>query len=146
MEKDNFFAKRKKEKENKMLKEFLICIIIITGIVIGNIITQDYSVNSIEDVNNHLRELKEAMQNEEKNSDDIHLKVEKIDEEWEDMFSKLAYYIEHDELEKFAKNLENIKTYTELEDYESTRKEINEGIFILEHIEDKYSFNLQNIF
>ena len=49
-----------------MLKEFLICIIIITGIVIGNIITQDYSVNSIEDVNNHLRELKETMQNGEK--------------------------------------------------------------------------------
>ena len=129
-----------------MLKEFLICIIIITGIVIGNIITQDYSVNSIEDVNNHLRELKETMQNGEKNNEEIHSKVEEIDKKWEDMFSKLAYYIEHDELEKFAKNLENIKTYTELEDYESTRKEINEGIFILEHIEDKYSFNLQNIF
>ena len=129
-----------------MLKEFLICIIIITGIVIGNIITQDYSVNSIEDVNNHIRELKETMQNGEKNNEDIHSKVEEIDKKWEDMFSKLAYYIEHDELEKFAKNLENIKTYTELEDYESTRKEINEGIFIVEHIEDKYSFNLQNIF
>lgn len=129
-----------------MLKEFLICIIIITGIVVGNLITQNYSVRSIEDINNQLRELKGTMQNEETNEEEIHSKVEKIDKQWNDKFSKLAYYIEHDELEKFAKNLEGIKIYTELEDYENAMKEINEGIFILEHIEYKYSFNLQNIF
>ena len=62
------------------------------------------------------------------------------------MFSKLAYYIEHEELEKFSVNLENLKIYIQLEDYENAIKEINEGIFILNHIEYKYTFNLQNIF
>lgn len=129
-----------------MIKEFLICMVIIIIIVVGNVITQDYSVSSIENMNNQLRELKDTINKEEKDSEDIHSKEEKIDKDWDEMFSKLAYYIEHDELEKFAKNLENIKTYTEMEDYDNATKEINEGIFILEHIEDKYSFNLQNIF
>lgn len=129
-----------------MLKEFLICIIIITGIVIGNIITQDYSVNSIEDVNNHLRELKETMQNEEKNSEDIHSKVEEIDKKWEDMFSKLAYYIEHDELEKVETNLTGLKGEIEAKEYGDAMSRLDQSVFLLEHIEDKYAFNLQNVF
>ena len=84
------------------------------------------------------------------NSFDDKEKIKKAEEEiskqWEEMFSRLAYYIEHEELEKFSKNLENIKTYIRIEKYEEAIKEIREGIFILNHIEDKYSFNLQNIF
>ena len=146
MEKDNFFAKKKKEKEGNMLKEFLICAIIIIVILVGNTVTQGYSRNSIEGINDKLRELKQMLDDEEKNEEQIQVKKEEIEQDWEDMFSKLAYYIEHDELEKFARILENIKTYIEVKEYDNVDKEINEGIFILEHIEDKYSFNLQNIF
>lgn len=146
MEKDNFFAKKKKEKEGNMLKEFLICAIIIIVILVGNTVTQGYSRNSIEEINDKLRELKQMLDDEEKNEEQIQVKKEEIEQDWEDMFSKLAYYIEHDELEKFARILENIKTYIEVKEYDNVDKEINEGIFILEHIEDKYSFNLQNIF
>ena len=146
MEKDNFFAKKKKEKEGNMLKEFLICAIIIIVILVGNTVTQGYSRNSIEEINDKLRELKQMLDDEEKNEEQIQVKKEEIEQDWEDMFSKLAYYIEHDELEKFARILENIKTYIEVKEYDNVDKEINEGIFILELIEDKYSFNLQNIF
>ncbi len=129
-----------------MLKEFLICAIIIIVILVGNTVTQGYSRNSIEEINDKLRELKQMLDDEEKNEEQIQVKKEEIEQDWEDMFSKLAYYIEHDELEKFARILENIKTYIEVKEYDNVDKEINEGIFILEHIEDKYSFNLQNIF
>ena len=129
-----------------MLKEFLICAIIIIVILVGNTVTQGYSRNSIEEINDKLRELKQILDDEEKNEEQIQVKKEEIEQDWEDMFSKLAYYIEHDELEKFARILENIKTYIEVKEYDNADKEINEGIFILEHIEDKYSFNLQNIF
>ena len=133
-------------KMNNMLKEFLICAIIIIVILVGNTVTQGYSRNSIEEINDKLRELKQMLDDEEKNEEQIQVKKEEIEQDWEDMFSKLAYYIEHDELEKFARILENIKTYIEVKEYDNVDKEINEGIFILEHIEDKYSFNLQNIF
>lgn len=129
-----------------MLKEFLICTIIIIVILVGNTVTQGYSRDLIEGINNKLRELKQMIDDEEKKEEQIQVKKQEIEQDWEDMFSKLAYYIEHDELEKFARILENIKTYIEVKEYDNVAKEINEGIFILEHIEDKYAFNLQNIF
>ena len=92
-----------------MLKEYIICIIIIISIFIGNNITQNYTINSIENMNNDLRELKDIVdRNSENDFNILNEKKEEIDKRWNEMFSKLAYYIEHDELEKFAKNLENI--------------------------------------
>ena len=134
-----------------MVKEFFICTIILILIFIGNGITQGYSRSSIENINEKLANLreemnKEEMNKEEMNHEEIVKKEEEIDKEWEEMFSRLAYYIEHEELEKVSRNLENTKTYIKLKEYDNATKEINEGIYILNHIEDKYSFNLQNIF
>ena len=129
-----------------MVKEFFICTIILILIFIGNGITQGYSRSSIDNINEKLANLREEMNKEEVNHEEIVKKEEKIDKEWEEMFSRLAYYIEHEELEKVSKNLENTKTYIKLKEYDNSIKEINEGIYILNHIEDKYSFNLQNIF
>ena len=129
-----------------MVKEFFICTIILILIFIGNGITQGYSRNSIEDINEKLADLREEMNQEEINEEEIVKHQEEIDKQWEEMFSKLAYYIEHEELEKVSRNLENMKTYIRLKEYDNAIKEINEGIYILNHIEEKYSFNLQNIF
>ena len=129
-----------------MVKEFVICIMILILIFVGNGITQGYSRSSIENINEKLANLRKEMNKEEINHEEIVKKEEEIDKEWEEMFSRLAYYIEHEELEKVSKNLENTKTYIKLKEYDNSIKEINEGIYILNHIEDKYSFNLQNIF
>lgn len=146
MEKIKFFVRKRKEKRIRMVKEFFICTIILILIFIGNGITQGYSRNSIEDINEKLADLREEMNQEEINEEEIVKHQEEIDKQWEEMFSKLAYYIEHEELEKVSRNLENMKTYIGLKEYDNTTKEINEVIYILNHIEDKYSFNLQNIF
>lgn len=129
-----------------MVKEFFICTIILILIFIGNGITQGYSRNSIESINEKLANLREEMNKEEISDEEVAKKEEEIDKQWQEMFSRLAYYIEHEELEKFSTNLENAKTYIRLKEYDNATKEINEGIYILNHIEDKYSFNLQNIF
>ena len=144
MEKIKSFVKRK--KENKMLTEFIICTIILILIFVGNGITQGYSKDSIENINEKLTNLREEMNQEEIKEEEIGKRQQEIDKQWEEMFSKLAYYIEHEELEKVSRILENIKTYLDLKEYDNATKEINEGIYILNHIEDKYSFNLQNIF
>ena len=132
-----------------MVKEFIICVIILILIFVGNGITQGYSRDSIEDINGKLTELEQIIDKEnqeEIDQEEVNKREEEIDKQWDEMFSKLAYYIEHEELEKVAKNLENMKTYLELKEYDNAIKEIREGIYILQHIEDKYSFNLQNIF
>ena len=62
------------------------------------------------------------------------------------MYKKLAYYIEHDELEKIELYLTALKSNIETKEYNQAVVEVDSCIFILKHIEEKYSFNLQNIF
>ena len=100
-----------------MVKEFFICTIILVFIFIGNGITQGYSRSSIENINEKLTDLKEEMNTEEINDEEILKKEREIDNQWQEMFARLAYYIEHEELEKVSRNLENVKTYIELKEY-----------------------------
>ena len=72
--------------------------------------------------------------------------AEIVYKQWEKRHEKLAYYIEHDELEKVETELIGIKSDLETEDYEELIIGIDKSVFILKHIEDKYAFNLQNIF
>lgn len=67
-------------------------------------------------------------------------------EHWDNMYKKLAYYIEHDELEKIELYITALKSNVETEEYNQAVEKIDSCIFILKHIEEKYSFNLQNIF
>lgn len=65
---------------------------------------------------------------------------------WDSMYNKMAYYIEHDELEKIELYITALKSNVETEEYSQAVEKIDSCIFILKHIEAKYSFNLQNIF
>lgn len=65
---------------------------------------------------------------------------------WNSMYKKMAYYIEHDELEKIELYITALKSNVETEEYGQAVEKIDSCIFILKHIEEKYSFNLQNIF
>ena len=83
------------------------------------------------------------------NNDENSQIVEKIDslyKYWNNMYKKMAYYIEHDELEKIELYITALKSNVETEEYGQAVEKIDSCIFILKHIEAKYSFNLQNIF
>lgn len=58
----------------------------------------------------------------------------------------MAYYIEHDELEKVETNLTALKSFVDSNEYVDAMSELDKSVFVLKHIEDKYAFNLQNIF
>ena len=133
-----------------MKKEFVICIIIFIIILFGNIITQKYTKEAVKHLTEDLSELKidifNKINNEENEQKQIIEKIEKIVKNWESKHDKLAYYIEHNELEKVEDNLTGLKSLTETEEYKEAVKELDKGIFILKHIEEKYKFSLENIF
>ena len=58
----------------------------------------------------------------------------------------MAFYIEHDELEKVETCLTNIRSDIETEELEHSIENLDNCIFILEHIRDKESISLANIF
>lgn len=134
-----------------MRKETVICIIIVIAIIIGNIITQKYTKQSVESLSNNLESLKTEMINKieekkDKSKEELSESVDKIMENWESRHDKLAYYIEHNELEKVENNLTALDSFAETEEYADAIKELDESIFVLKHIQEKYAFNLKNIF
>ena len=83
-----------------MKKELVICIIIIIFIFIINIITQKYTSNSVETISSDLNGLKIKMKDENIETEKLKQDIDKLFSEWESRHDILAYYIEHDELEK----------------------------------------------
>ena len=130
-----------------MLKESIICIILVIAIFIGNNVTQNYTKESAKELSNKLSELKENILNiEGEDLNQLKDKMEGVKEEWESRFYKLAYYIEHDELEKVENNLTGISSFIEMKEYAEAISELDKGVFVLKHIQDKYAFSLENIF
>ena len=127
-----------------MYKEGIICLIIVIGIVVGNIITQNYTKQSVTELSDALSELRNKVI-----ENDINVMEEdgkKVEDKWEEKHNKLAYYIEHNELEKIETELTTIKSNIETNDYEHSIESIDRSIFLLKHVEDRYAFNLENIF
>lgn len=65
---------------------------------------------------------------------------------WDKKYQALAYYIEHDELEKVSEALVRAKSNINAEEYNTAIENIDGCIFLLQHIEEKDKFSLKNIF
>ncbi|MCI8444739.1 MAG: DUF4363 family protein [Clostridia bacterium] len=132
-----------------MGKEIIICMVIVIVIIVGNIVTQNYTVKSVEKLSQQLEELKvdlKEVREKQEVSKQTKEKMERVQENWKERHNKLAYFIEHDELEKVEDNLTGIKSFIETQEYAEAISQLDKGVFILKHIEEKYDFNLENIF
>lgn len=127
-----------------MLKETIICIIIVIGIFGLELFTQNFTEKTVSEITEIFDRLKENISKQD--TEQINYEIKNIDSKWEDMHKKLAYYIEHDELEKVETAIVTMKSYIETDDFSSAMAELAKGKFVLEHIQEKNSFNLQNIF
>ncbi len=133
----------------EMWKETIICMIIVIVIIVGNVITQNYTLESVKELTDELEELKEdflKIEQGEKDNEDAKEKMKEIKENWDTRHNNLAYYIEHDELEKVETDLTAVNSFIEQEEYAEAISELDKSVFILKHIKEKYEFNLQNIF
>ena len=127
-----------------MLKEAIICIVIIIGIFGLEFYTQKFTSKSVKEITEIFDKIEERLaENDVENAKN---EIKKISSKWEEKQKKLAYYIEHDELEKVHTAIVLMKSYTETHDFPSARAALEEGKFVIEHIQEKNSFNLQNIF
>lgn len=128
-----------------MWRDIAFCIIIIIVIITIDFFIQDYIKSSAEEMTLKLNELKEEVLNSEE--DKINeIKTEKVKKTWEEKYKILASVIEHDELEKVEKNLTGIYSALESKELSETISELDESMFILRHIKDKYSFKMENVF
>ncbi len=129
-----------------MNKELLISIAVIVAIIILDIITTNYTEHAIYILSQKIEAIKEDILNERTEKNNLKKQVNQLQEEWTNHYKKLAYYLEHDELEKVKTKITRINGYIEQEEYKDTYVELEETSFILQHIADKEKFSVQSIF
>lgn len=129
-----------------MTKELIICVIIIALIFAGDIVTQNYTKKAVEEATQGLNELREELIKDDVDSEILQTKISEISDKWNGRHKKLAYYIEHDEIEKVETDLSGVKGNIEVEEYSEATVEVDKTIYVLEHIKNKNIFNLENIF
>lgn len=128
-----------------MYKEIIIIILIVILIIVGNIITQNYTKNTVIIMQEHLSKVKENLEKNEE-STKIEEEVKRANSEWKSRNNNLAYYLEHDELEKIESELTALNANVLANDYEQGRENLARCIFLLEHVKEKETIRLSNIF
>ena len=129
-----------------MKKEIIIVVIIVIVIIIGHIITQNYTKKFFENISVSLEKIEEKIDNDNIEKQNLKNELDDIQEKWNEKYDILAYYIEHDELEKVETQLISMNANIKVQDYDKTIEELEKCKFILEHIKDKDSLKLVNIF
>lgn len=127
-----------------MLKEVIICLVIIVGIVGLEIYTQNFTEQTVKEITDIFSKIEDNMKKQDIEQRDK--EVERIENNWEEKQKKLAYYIEHDELEKVHTAIVTMKSFIETDNFSNAMAALEEGKFVIEHIQEKNAFNLQNIF
>ena len=127
-----------------MYKELIIITLVILLIVGLDIVTGNYTKDSVEIISKGLNELRGDILEEDKEK--ATSKMHEIKEKWEERYKVLAFYIEHDELEKVETELTGLSADLNVEEYKHCIAELDTTIFILEHIQEKEEFHLRSIF
>ncbi len=133
-----------------MKKELIIVIIIVIAIIIIDTITQNYTRDGFEKINNELEKIKEIINkidDQEKNSQqELQEKIKTMEEDWKIINRKTAFYIEHEELEKVNASMIKFKSYIQLEEYTEAIPELENCKYILDHIREKEKMQIINLF
>lgn len=132
-----------------MYKEIIIIIAILLIVLTLNYITQNYTKFCVSEVSSNLNTLRGKIEENidtEEIPEELNNSIKNIHIKWDEMYKKLAFYIEHDELEKVETCLTNIRSNIETEELEHSIENLDNCIFILEHIQDKENLSLANIF
>lgn len=129
-----------------MYKELAISIVILISIFGLNKITEDNTSNTVETMKSNLEIVRQDIIKKEPNKEDANRHMEEAYQKWEEYDDSMAFYIEHDELEKVKTALTSSKSFVESEEYEQAIECIDRCVYILEHIEEREKLSLDNIF
>ena len=128
-----------------MFKEMFICILILSMIFVGNYITQSYTSKAVNQISDKVIEIKQEIEKGNTENKEIMDKIGEMNNELEKKHNKLSYYMEHNEIEKLETELTSLKSYTEVKQYDEVINQIDKSLFLLNHIKDKYEFNLKTV-
>lgn len=127
-----------------MIKEIIIIFMVLVLVVSLDIIINNYTAYAADELSNKLYTLRENIISKDK--ENIDKQVKEIDVIWDEYNKKLSYYMEHDELEKVGNSLTALEAHIEVKEYNDAIENLDESIFILQHIQEKERFSIRSIF
>lgn len=129
-----------------MYKEIIVCILVVILIISMDLLSNNYTKKVFFSINDSLGNLRNEMLKEDKDVNKINDEITKVEQEWNSKLNLLSCYIEHNELEKVARQLTLIKGNIEVEEYNQAIPQLDDCVYVINHIKDKESLLLRNLF
>ena len=126
-----------------MYREIVISVVLLVFIFTANFFARNFTEKSIDEVTEKLEVLQTEMITDGQKAKQEYEELEKL---WLEKYEILAYYIEHDELEKVSSELYQLKGSIQTDQIDEGIPTIENCKFMLRHIRDKYKFEIKNIF
>lgn len=123
-----------------MKKIITICILIVLIIVISDMFIKKSIYNRFDYMIDTFKSIDIDKNNEEKKR-----AVDMIESSLKENYLLMAFYIDHVELEKIKTQIVIIRAGIDEEDNSFLHEEIERTIFIIDHLEKKIDFKLENI-
>lgn len=129
-----------------MYKEIIVCILVVILIISMDLLSNNYTKKVFFSINDSLGNLRNEMLKEDKDQNKINDEITKVEQEWNSKLNLLSCYIEHNELEKVARQLTLIKGNIDVEEYNQAVPQLDDCVYVINHIKDKESLLIRNLF
>lgn len=128
----------------KFLKEYVMIIIIIVFVILIEIITSIITTKIVENLHYYIDLVEDGVDN-----NNVGDRMEELSSEWQKSEIKLAFFMEHNELEKINADIINLRSNVKNRNnnnYEDIKEIIDEINYRLEYVKNKQKLSLKNIF
>ncbi len=129
-----------------MYKEIIVCILVVILIISMDLLSNNYTKKVFFSINDSLGNLRNEMLKEDKDVNKINDEITKVEQAWNPKLNLLSCYIEHNELEKVARQLTLIKGNIDVEEYNQAVPQLDDCVYVINHIKDKESLLIRNLF
>ena len=129
-----------------MYKEIVVCILVVILIFSMDSLSNNYTKKVFFSINDSLENLRNEMLKDNKDTNKINEGINKVEQEWNKKLNLLSCYIEHNELEKVARQLTLIKGNIDVGEYNQAVPQLDDCVYVINHIKDKESLIIRNLF
>ncbi len=128
----------------RFIKEYLIVLMILVIIFLIDFMTNKSLGKSTEWMRNGIESVEKKVK--EQNQEEAKNEFYELEGRWKDDVSRLALFVEHNELEKISGDIVLIESNFDTGDTDELFQNISDLKFMLEHIEEKNQLKWKNLF
>ncbi len=128
------------------MRDIIIIISILTIILIGTFVTNNYLDKTAKELIKELETLKNSIKENNSIKQELIQSIEEIYNKWRRINKKWSNIVLHEEIDSIEISIIKIKSKIKMGNLEESIEDIETSIFLLNHIREKEKISLKNIF